>query len=64
MVDALNREVDGGNYVLSDETRNLKGGYMLQKGQVYINNSVEAMVEDKSRELTGDVAGILFPAEE
>ena len=64
VVDALNREVDGGNYVLSDETRNLKGGYMLQKGQVYINNSVEAMVEDKSRELTGDVAGILFPAEE
>ena len=50
--------------MLSDETRNLKGGYMLQKGQVYINNSVEAMVEDKSRELTGDVAGILFPAEE
>ncbi len=63
VVDALNREIDGGKFTLSEETRDLRGGYMLQQGQVYINNSVEAMVEDKSRELTKDVVNILFPPE-
>lgn len=64
VVDVLNKIVEGGRFTLSDETRNLKGGYMLQKGQVYINNSVEAMVEEKRRDLMGDVADILFPPEQ
>ena len=61
MVDALNKAVPEGKFTLSEETRNLRGGYMLQNGQVYINNSVEAMVQDKRRELTAGVAEILFP---
>ena len=36
---------------------------MLQKDQIYINNSVEAMMDEKRRELMGDVALILFPEE-
>ena len=44
-------------------TSNLRGGYMLQKDQIYINNSVEAMMDEKRRELMGDVALILFPEE-
>lgn len=63
VADALNNLVPDGKFTLSEETRNLRGGYMLQKGQVYINNSVEAMVEEKRRDLTGDVADILFPPE-
>lgn len=63
VADALNNLVPDGKFTLSEETRNLRGGYMLQKGQVYINNSVEAMVEERRRDLTGDVADILFPPE-
>lgn len=63
VVDALNKAVPEGKFTLSEETRNLRGGYMLQNGQVYINNSVEAMADEKRRELTGDVASILFPPE-
>ena len=63
VVDALNKAVPEGKFTLSEETRNLRGGYMLQNGQVYINNSVEAMVDEKRRELTGDVASILLPPE-
>lgn len=63
VVDVLNKAVPEGKFTLSEETRNLRGGYMLQNGQVYINNSVEAMVDEKRRELTGDVASILFPPE-
>lgn len=60
VADKLNQSVDGGKFVVSEKTRNLRGGYMLQKGQIYINNSVEAMVEDSRRDLAGDVASILF----
>lgn len=63
VADELNKAVQGGKFLLAEETRKIKGGYMLRKGQIYINNSVEAMVEDKRRELTADVAEILFPPE-
>lgn len=60
---ALNEAVSGGKFILSDETRNLRGGYMLQRGMIFINNSVEAVVEDKRLGLTAEVATILFPPE-
>lgn len=63
VADELNKVVQGGKFLLAEETRKIKGGYMLRKGQIYINNSVEAMVEDKRRELTASVAEILFPPE-
>ncbi len=63
VVAKLQADVTGGQFKLSQETRNLKGGYMLQKGQIYINNSVEAIVDEKRQELTGDVASIMFPPE-
>lgn len=63
VADELNKVVQEGKFLLAEETRKIKGGYMLRKGQIYINNSVEAMVEDKRRELTAGVAEILFPPE-
>lgn len=53
----------GGKFELSSETRNFKGGYVLQKGQVFIDNSVESVIQEKKNELTGEVANILFPPE-
>lgn len=63
VTDALNQAVSGGRFELADETAAIKGGYILRRDRVYINNSVEAMVEEKSRDLTGEVAKILFPPE-
>lgn len=65
VVDALNKAVPEGKFTLSEETRNLRGGYMLQNGQVYINNSggSHGIARKTGRELTGDVASILFPPE-
>ena len=53
VVKALEEQVPGGKFELSQETRKLKGGYMLRKGQIFIDNSLEAMVEEKRRDLTG-----------
>lgn len=56
----LSQQVDGGNFSLAEETRNVRGGYMLQTGKVYINNTVEALVEEKRDELSGEIAAMLF----
>lgn len=62
VVDALNSKVEGGNFTLAEETRKLRGGYMLMCGQTFINNTIEALVEEARPELTAEVAKMMFPA--
>lgn len=64
VVDALGAATEGGKFELSDETRKINGGFVLQKGQMFINCTVEAMVEEHRQELVGEVAAILFPPEQ
>lgn len=63
VVAALEAVVPGSKFELSDETRKIKGGFVLQKGQMFINNTVEAIVEEHRQDLVADVAAILFPPE-
>ena len=37
-------------------------GYMLMCGQTFINNTIEALVEEARPELTAEVAKMMFPA--
>ena len=60
VVEALNKEVKGGNFTLSNETRAVKGGYLISGGHTFINNTVEALVEQYKAELTVKVAEMLF----
>ncbi|MDD5927174.1 MAG: V-type ATP synthase subunit E [Firmicutes bacterium] len=62
VVDALNGSAEGRSFVLSEETRKLRGGYMLMCGQTFINNTIEALVEEARPELVAEVAKIMFPA--
>ena len=62
VVDALNSRIEGGSFSLSEETRPLRGGYMLMCGQTFINNTLEALVEEARPELTAEVAKMMFPA--
>ena len=59
---ALNGAVAGGDFSLSEETRNIRGGYMLMCGQKFANNTVEALVEESKQDLTAEVAKMMFPA--
>jgi hypothetical protein len=45
---------------LSGETRNIKGGFMLKNGSVYINGTVEALIDEARDELVTEVAQVLF----
>ena len=62
VVDALNAAVEGGSFALSEETRKLRGGYMLMCGQTFINNTIEALVDEARPELVAEVAKMMFPA--
>ena len=45
---------------LSDQARDIRGGVILERGQIEINCSFEALVEQSRSRLTGEVAGLLF----
>ncbi len=62
VVEALNKAVQGGSFSLADETRTLRGGYMLKCGMKFINNTIEALVDENKQSLTGEVAGMFFPS--
>lgn len=57
---ALTQAVDGGEFVLADETRAIAGGFVLQAGNVYINNTVEALVAEHKDAMTSEAHRVLF----
>ena len=57
---AAAKAIPGSSFTLSDETRGIKGGFVLKKGSVYVNCAVEALVDEAREELVGDVAARLF----
>ena len=56
----LNETSEDAKFELADETRNIKGGFIMQVGKVYINNSVEALVAENKDAINGEVAAMLF----
>ena len=46
---------------LSEETADIDGGFILRDGNISLNGSLEAVLNAGKKELTGKVAGILFP---
>ena len=61
VADALNAAAGGGTFTVAEDAGKLRGGYLLQSGKVYINNSMEALVEEYRDELSADVYAMLFP---
>ncbi|NFT03916.1 V-type ATP synthase subunit E [Clostridium sporogenes] len=49
-----------GNLSLSDETRDFKAGFILEKNGIEINNSFEALISSMKDELEYEVARVLF----
>lgn len=45
---------------LSEDVANIKGGCILRRGKVSYNASVERMLDNAKKELTSEIAGILF----
>ncbi|WHH57580.1 V-type ATP synthase subunit E family protein [Petroclostridium sp. X23] len=49
-----------GNIVLSDERRNMNGGFVLRQGDIEINNSFDAIIRMQRDELESEVVKALF----
>lgn len=60
LIRAISGAVADSGITLSKETRNIRGGFLLKKGSVYINGTVEALVEEAKEDLVGEVAARLF----
>lgn len=60
----VNKQISGngrvGNLNLSEESRDIKGGFILQRGGLEMNCSFESLLEMKREELEHDVAELLF----
>lgn len=48
------------NITLSDETRNFRGGFILEREGIEINNTFEALVNSLKDDLSLEVASVLF----
>ena len=58
VVDALN--ANGGKFTLSDEAGTMKGGYILKCNNTFVDNTIEALVNEHKTELAGEVSQMLF----
>ena len=60
VIDAANEKLKG-SLTLAEETRPIRGGFILSDGRVEVNCSFETLVRLQKAELTGKVTGVLFP---
>ncbi len=60
LVQKVATEIPGSRITLSKETRNIRGGFLLKNGTVYMNGTLEALVDEAKEKLIGEVAGQLF----
>lgn len=60
LVGAISEADAESRITLSEETRNIQGGFLLKKGSVYINGTIEALIEEAKEDLIGEAAGQLF----
>lgn len=61
-VDAANQALGSkGKLTLSPETRDIRGGFILQNGSVEVNCTFETLVRLQKGAMSGEVAKLLFP---
>ena len=60
-VRAANEKLHGGKLTLAEETRPLKGGFILSDGKVEVNCSFDTLVRLQKAETAGSAAKKLFP---
>jgi len=61
-IENINKKQKGidGKIKLSEETKNISGGFILKSGDIEINNSFEAIIRMKREEVEAEVIKALF----
>lgn len=60
VVTAVNEALPNGSLTLSEQTRPMRGGFILSDGDVEVNCAFETLVRLQRSEISGDVAKALF----
>lgn len=60
VVTAVNETLPNGSLTLSEQTRPMRGGFILSDGDVEVNCSFETLVRLQRNEIAGEVASVLF----
>lgn len=60
LIKAVNEKLQAEKVVLSNETVQASGGFVLKKGNVAINSTFETILDSMKDELTGEIANALF----
>ncbi|MDD6920754.1 MAG: V-type ATP synthase subunit E [Eubacteriales bacterium] len=60
LIMALNTIISDSNFELSKETRPLLGGFVIRNGNIFINGSIENIIEEIRDEIALEVAKIIF----
>jgi len=60
LIESVNGKLGEGKFVLSDETVNSGGGFVMKSGAIEINSTFETVLEFLRDELTNEVANVLF----
>ncbi len=60
LIESVNVKLGEGKFVLSDETVNSGGGFVMKSGAIEINSTFETVLEFLRDELTNEVANVLF----
>lgn len=60
LIAVLKETLPQGDFTLAEETRETGGGLFLKKGQVYLNCTISAFLEEAREQLTAEVARELF----
>lgn len=60
VVTAANEAIPGGHLTLSEQTRPIRGGFILSDGDIEVNCAFETLVRLQRGEISGDVADVLF----
>ena len=60
LVKAANKQLNGGKLILSEQTIETKGGFVIKNEAFEINSTIEVMIDSVREEVTPDVMEVLF----
>ncbi|MDD7024259.1 MAG: V-type ATP synthase subunit E [Oscillospiraceae bacterium] len=56
----LKASLKGTKLTLGEEKAKIRGGFILKQGNVFVNASLEKILETEKKQITAQIAGILF----
>ena len=58
--ETLEKWMAGSRLTVAQDTADIKGGFLIRRGKIYINGSLEEILEGEKKEMTAHLASLLF----